>query len=814
MNPAVKTRRWWSYALPHVAALVLFAAVSAVFFYPQYDGKALRQGDMVRVNGVTRDIELHKELYGEHPQWAGRNFGGMPAYAIDMDYQGRVIKQAADRTYVLGMPAAYLFVAMAGFYLMLLLMGVNPWLAMVGGLGYGLSSYFVIIIAEGHLTKMLALAWAPPLIGALWYAYRRNRWLGAALAGLFGSIQISASHPQITYYFLWIAAALVVNEAVRAARGRLWASFGKTTAALLLAAGLAFGSNLIQLYYLNDYSKESTRSGSELTADRSEGPGASSGGGLDKEYATAWSYGKMETLNLLIPNLYGGANDFRQDGEVNQTLRNYQVPKDTYAQLYSYWGPQPYTKGPVYLGAALLFLALFALFLLPGRQTAWIAVVAGLAILLAWGKHFMWLSSLFLDYFPLYDKFRTVSTILVIVEWAVPLLAILGLQRLWSKEFDPRAAKRALFWSAGIAGGLCLLVWLLGPAFSSFEGVSDPEMGLPDDILGAMIGERAALMRADALRSLGYVALAAGLLWAWMAGKLKNAGFALGIGALVLIDLFTVDKRYASADDFRPKREALAIPKTEIDEQILQDTSNYRVANLATDLFQDANTSYYHRSVGGYHAAKLSRYQDLIKHHLSQGNAAVYDMLNAKYFIMSDRQQGGAVVQQNPNAAGNAWAVDSIRWVSGPDAEIAALGDGFDPHRTAVVDERFRAMVDPSVGPDSTASVTLTDYRVNRLTYHTSAARNTVAVFSEIYYPKGWSVTLDGVEAPYFRADYLLRAMVIPAGEHTLVFSFRAPHWDTLVAVTRLCSWLLIGGVLFLIGWTIYKPKRTPRTDE
>lgn len=792
-------------ALPHIVAGVVFAVVSALFFAPQYDGKALRQGDMVMMNGVTSDIQQHIDRYGEHPQWAGRNFGGMPSYLINMNYDGRWVKQTADRLYFLGQPAAWIFVAMAGFYLMLLLFGVDPWLSIVGGLGYGLSSYFIIIIGAGHITKMMALAWVAPMVGAVRYAYRRHRWLGAALAGLFAAVEISTSHPQITYYFLFVILALVINEFVVACREKALVRFGKTTAVLALAAALAVGANLVQLYYVAQHTPETTRGRSELTDSRPT-EAAKRTGGLDRDYITQWSYGKMETLDLLVPNLYGGGYDFAPDGEVARTLRKYDAPRGYERNISSYWGDQPGTDGPVYLGACLVFLAVFGMFVLRGRQKWWIAGVSVLAVFLAWGHNMQWFTDLFIDYFPMYNKFRTVSMILVIVEWAVPLLAVLGLAQLWTRDgADDVRWEQGLKWSLLIVGGLTLLIGLFGPMTGSLMRPNEAEISEP--LLAAMQEERAAMMRGDAFRSLLFVALAAGTVWLFVRNKIKRGWFVAALCGIVLCDLFPVDKRYVAEDDFLPKRQALAIPMTEADRLILQDTTDYRVANFTVNLFADATTSYYHRSVGGYHAAKLQRYQDLIERHLSRNNQAVYDMLNTRYFIVSG-EDGQPNAQWNPGACGSAWFVDSVAWVSGADEEIAGLTD-FDPHTTAVVDREFAGQLDGlPLEADSTAAIVLTEYRVNRQTYRTRRATEGVAVLSEIYYPKGWSAFLDGEPMPYFRADYVLRGIRVPAGEHTVEFRFEAPNFGPVVAVTRASSAILLLGTLGLLVGVFMRRRR------
>ncbi len=806
-------------ALPHAVALVLFALVSMLFFAPQYSGKALRQSDMVHYSGMARDAQQMQEESGVDPQWTGRMFGGMPTSLINMQYEGRVVKQAAEVAYFLGQPAALIFIAMAGFYLMLLLFGVNPWLAMAGGLGYGLSTFFIIIIGVGHVTQMMALGWAPPMVGAVFYAYRKRIWLGAALAGLFASVEISCSHPQITYYFLFVLVALVINEFVVAFKDKKLGRFGKATAALVLAAALAVGSNLVQLYNIADYGKDSIRSASELTT----GHTSEQTSGLDKDYATAWSYGKMESLDMFIPYLFGGGHNFSPGGQVDLTFKDmarqgYQVPRDAYAYYASYWGPQDFTEGPVYVGAVLVFLAVLALFLLKGREKWWIAAVSLLALLLAWGHHMMWLSSWFLDYFPMYNKFRTVSMILVIIEWSVPLLAVLGLQKLWEGGVDKKKFKNALLWALGLTGGVAVLVLLFGGVFGGFE--NGYETRFPEELRAAMAGERASMMRLDALRSLGWVVVAAGLVWLFYNGKLKKGLFVAGVTTAIFLDLFFVDRRFVSERDFQPKRTASVVPMTEADQLILQDTTNYRVANFAVPTFMDASTSYYHRSVGGYHGAKMRRYQELITRHMNpkepwmDKNVAVYSMLNAKYFILpnSESENGQPEVHLNPDAPGNAWFVRELLVVPGPDEEIAALDQGiFNPRRMAVVDKRYAREIASFVPAndttsfvhlpfDSTSTASLTGYQPNHLRYTTRSDSAGLVVFSEIYYPKGWTATLDGQPAPHFGVDYVLRAMVVPAGEHTIEFHYAAPHFATLVGITRTCSWILLIGALVLIA--------------
>lgn len=778
-------------ALPHIVALVVFAAVSAMFFAPQYRGEALRQGDMVQVGGMAQDIVEHQQQYGEHPGWAGRMFGGMPAYMVNMNYQGRWIKSIADLTYFLGQPAAFLFVAMAAFYLMLLLFGINAWLAMIGGLTWGLSTYFPIIIEAGHITKMMALAWIPPVVGGVYYAYRKNLWLGAAITGIFLSVEISTSHPQITYYFAFAVFALFVNELIRAFKAKTYKKFIVVSLVLAGAAMLAVGSNLVQLYYQADYAKDSNRGGSELKA--VEGVTTS---GLDKDYATAWSYGKAESFNMFIPNFEGGSSSggFAADGEVARALGKYQAAHIA-PQLPAYHGDQPFTSGPVYIGAVMVFLMVLGLFIVDGRKKWWIVAVSVLALLLAWGHNFMWFTSIFLDYFPLYNKFRTVSMILVILEWSVPLLAIFALQKLYNRDLAPEKFRKALTYSLVITGGFALFAALIVPNFMDFSAANDAAMGLPDDVVSAMQSERATLLTNDALRSLLFVVLTAAVVWLYYKEKIKTAVMVAAVALLTTVDLYQVDRRFVKTEDFRPRQQALAIQPTEANQQILQDKSDCRVADFTANPFASATASAFHRSVGGYHAAKLRRYQDVIDAHLSKQNMAVYDMLNTKYFI-TDKG-----VQVNDGAVGSAWFVENIRWVATPDEELAALGEDFVPNETAVVDKRFEnELKGIDIARDSGALIHLEDYKVNVLTYKYSSQSDGVVVFSEIYYPKGWKVFVDGNEKPYFRADYILRAMVVPAGEHTIEWKFEVPHFEAMTNLTRASSVAL----MLLLGFGFF----------
>ncbi len=812
--------------LPAAAALSLFFVVSAAYFAPQFRGEALPQHDVVQYEGMAHDITRMRLERGEDPQWTGGMFGGMPAYLINVAYPAQLVKRTAGQiTKILDTPAAFLFFAMTAMWLMLLMTGVDPWVGIVAALAYGLSTYLLLIIGAGHLTKMWALVYAPLMLGGTWMTLRGNIFYGAALTALFASLEIGANHPQIAYYFLLAMAALWINDAIVALREKRLRDFGLRTAALLGAGILAVASNFAPLWYTARHTKETIRGGSELTADTTE-----KRSGLDLDYATAWSYGRAETLNLLVPDFMGrdSGTTFSRNGEVASVTGELGL-RGAAQQLPAYWGTQPYTGGPTYLGAAALFLAALGLALARGRNKWWIAAICGLMILLAWGRNLMGLTEWAFRWLPGYNKFRTVSMTLVVVQWAVPMLGALALMRLWRDEIPRGRLLRAIGWAAGITGGLCLLLATTGGALFDFgrdqsaammtdqyhrifeaNGLQayidrgmDVEWG--ERTADAMATERAAMMRADAWRSLAMILLAAGCTLLFVRRKINRYVLVALLSGVMLLDLVPVDLRFLSSDDFVPARRRQIAP-TAADQAILADTTpGYRVINLTVSPFNDATTSYFHRSVGGYHGAKLARYQDLIDRYLSSLDKGVLDMLNTRYAIVPGNDgQPEAVFRDT--AFGAAWFVDSVVCAPTAQAEIDALGS-LDLRTTAVVATDTPL---PAAAPaDPAARIELTEYRPNYLKYEYSAPQEAVAIFSEIYYADGWSAFIDGEPAPYFRADYVLRAMLLPPGSHTVEWRFRAPHWTAVESATLAASLAILAAALTaLILWVI-KNKRT-----
>ncbi len=820
-------------ALPKAVALIVFALTAMLYFAPQYQGRVLPMHDIQQYRGMSRDIVESQQQFGVDPHWTGAMFGGMPAYLISVKYDSAIIKRLTKVFEFLGSPAALLFIAMTGFFLMLVMWGVNPWISIAPSLAYGLSTYLLLIIGAGHITKMVALAYAPLMLGAIFYTVRRNIWVGAAYTAFFASIEIGANHPQITYYFLLVAAAFWINELVQALKGHFPASgrflarlgqaianavkdkpfrhFAKATGLLLLAGALAVGSNLAPLWYVNLHSGDTIRGGSELAS-------AEKGGGLAIDYATAWSYGRTESFNMFIPDLMGGASDggFAPDGEVAGVLSRYNA-RGMATHLPGYWGDQPVTGGPTYIGAVIIFLAVMALMLVGRRDRWWIIAISVVALLLAWGRHLMWFTELAFDILPGYSKFRTVSMTLVILQWSLPFLAALGLGMLWNGEVDRKRAMKALRTAVCVAGGVALAFLVLGGTLFTFSGPSDAAMGLPDDILAAMHSERAAMLRGDSLRSLGLVLAAAALVWAFVAGKIKKAWLAVLLAGLVCLDLVPVDMRFLPQSKFVEAQSAEICP-SEADRQILSDTTlGYRVANLTVSTFNDATTSYFHRSVGGYHGAKMRRYQDVIDRYLSKMYMPVYDMLDTKYFIVPDKQSGEPVAQVNDGAFGPAWFVSGVVTAGTPDAEIDAVGR-IDLRTTAVVGGGFATMLPAGYetlpASDTLSHIALTEYRPNYLVYKYYSPAECVAVFSEIYYNKGWKSYVDGVETPHFCADYILRGMTLPAGEHTVEFRFDSPRFGQMSGLTFWFSAAIMLSVAAASVWKLFDERRRAKKDK
>ena len=805
-------------------AIALFFLLAILYCSPQMSGQVLIQHDVQQYDGMTKDILDNREATGEDAQWTGGMFGGMPAFLINVKYPSQAVKGTIGKVVkIMDTPASFLFFAMTAMWVAMLMFGLSPWVGLVAALAYGFSTYFLLIIGAGHITKMWALVYAPLMMAGAYYTLHRNMWVGGALTALFTSLEIGANHPQITYYFLIAMAAMWLSEGIFAWREKSLKTFAKRTGVLLAAGILGVGSNLSPLWQTMQHQKETIRGGSELVEKDAE----SGTDGLDLEYATAWSYGRAESLNMFVPDFMGGASTdtFAADGPVAESLKEFGL--EQMAQyLTRYRGAQPYTAGPTYLGAATIFLAIMALMLLPNRQRWWIVDASLFTLFMSWGNNLMWFTELLFDYLPGYNKFRTLSMALVVMQWTVPLLAAMGIARVVAEDMDPKRVKRALNWAVGICGGVLLVMIVGGRSLGDYGMQEGGDMlagqlremleqqggeeyikqGIHEQIAwraaSAMADERVEAMRADAWRSLLFVVLAAVAVAGYASRKVIKSAPALCcvLAVVVAADLINVDTRYLNHDSFVDAYSAKITP-TEADKLIMQDNDPaYRVLNLTVSPFNDATTSYFHRSVGGYHGAKLSRYQDMIDRHLSYLHEGALDMLNVRY-IIDDPSADGVFVRETANGA--AWMVQSVVRASSPQEEIELVGK-IDTKREAVMTDEYL----PENFNFSSGEIVLEEYRPNYLRYKASAEGNALVVFSEIFTKQGWTVKIDGEKARPLRADYILRAVELPAGEHTIEWSYRAPNWALVEGIALACSVVVLAAFLLTLIYLIRNARR------
>ena len=799
--------------------VALFLALSYGFVPQVLEGKIVNQSDISGYVGMSHEMnEWNKEHPDNPTYWTDSMFGGMPTTAISTQNGGDYTQWIYDLLLTGKRPATYLFIALLGAFLLFLAMGVSVPLAVAGAIAVAFCSYNFQIIQVGHNTKMQAIAFMPWVLAALVFTYRSKRkLLGAVLFGLALSLQIKANHQQITYYLAIMVLAYGVMELVQAIRSKEWKPFLVASALLLVLGGAGIATNVNKLLPLAKYTPNTMRGGSELTKDGANAKG------LDLDYATSWSYGWEELPNMMIPDFNGGSSSGAVNPDKSETIQllrraGQKNLKETAKALPLYWGPQPFTAGPMYMGAITIFLFILGLGLYKGREKWWLLAVTILAILMAVGSHFMAFTKLCFDILPLYNKFRTVSMALVVLQVALPLLGFVTLDRLMRGEYESRRIRKALCWAFGLTGGFCFVAWLAPGLFGSFTSASDAQM--QDVLVDALVKDRIALFRADSMRSFLLILASAGLLlWAFLpkgpakafAGFSRRQVAAVAVGLLVLVDLFAVGKRYLNADHFTtPKDFNQPFAQRPVDKMILADDDpQYRVLDLTVNVFNSSVPSYHHKNVGGYSPAKLQRYQDLIEHYLTgeingiykQLNTAeeledveawmatgtpVLNALNTRYVILD----GNYSPLVNEAALGAAWFVDSVVEASSPDEEIALVG---------AVDLRHQAVVtDPvSAAPGaSTDLIEMTSYAPNELHYRYSASAPRLAVFSEIWYPDGWHATVDGEPIGLLRADWTLRAALLPAGEHELVMTFLPESYRVGALVSAIAS---LGLLLLLV---------------
>ena len=820
--------------LPDIFVVALFTVISlAYFLVPVMQGKILYRHDSSAGRGMRHEITQYVERTGEVSRWTNSLFGGMPTYQIAPSYDSKKVMEVAVDAYHLWLPENvwFLFVYLIGFYIMLRAFDFRRSLAALGSILWAFSSYFLIIIAAGHLWKVFALAYLPPMIGGIVLAYRGKYMKGLLATAIFTAFEINANHIQMTYYFLFVILFMVIAFLVDAIRNRQLARFWKASAVCVVAALIGVAMNASNLYHTWEYQKQSMRGKSELVKKNSANQTDS---GLERDYITQWSYGIGETWTLLVPNAKGGASvPMIQNSIVRENANP--MYEQIYQQLGQYWGEQPGTSGPVYVGAFVCMLFIFSLFIVRGPMKWALLAATILSILLSWGRNFMPFTDFFIDYIPMYSKFRTVASILVVAEFTIPLLAMMALKRIVEEKDVLRDNMKWLYLSLAMTAGVAAVMAVTGGM--GFDFVSSAERQAlsqfpPEDLnplLADITNVRQMIFTADCWRTVVIIVIGTLLLLFYKAGKLKPLYMLGGIFVLCLVDMWQVDKRYLNDGMFVPRSERDTPPEmSETDRMILEDKSlDYRVLNFSTNTFNENETSYFHKSVGGYHPAKLRRYQELIEAYISpemrkameaiaknggdmaavDGNAVypVLNMLNTKYFIMP-LQGGDTAPIENPYACGNAWFVNKVSFVDNANEELATVGK-IDVRHEAVADKKFQQTLGASTTNDSTATVTLKSYEPDRLVYDVKSTNGGVLVFSEIYYP-GWTATIDGNDVPVGRVNYVLRALNMKPGNHKVELTFKP---KTVVMTERIANTASAILVIILVAVTIaaYRKRRT-----
>jgi len=812
------------YALP----VVLLLITSSIYFLPVFEGKVVQQSDIIHFKGMSKEIVDFKKATGEATLWTSTMFSGMPTYLIVTLYQGNFAKKIIDIVLKIPRPLSYHLLFLSLFYLMLILLGINPWLSLAGSMAYGFTSFFFVIFEAGHNSKSLTITFISLLVAGVLLAYKNRYLVGALISVLALSWMIAANHLQMTYYAGIMIMLIALVYFIYAVREKAIVPFLKSSGILAAAALLAIGMNLSTLWPIYEYSKDTIRGKSELTNDLHK-----KSDGLDKDYILDYSYDVGEALTAFIPRLKGGSmmEPLGEKSHVYELLargQNKQNALQIANSLPLYWGSQPIAGGPFYFGAVLCFLFVFGLFIVKGKDKWWIVAVVVVSFALSLGKYFPSLSNLMIDYFPLYNKFRDVKNIIVIQEFAMAFMGILAVHAVYKREVGDKQFNKALLYSFSIAGGLALILAVMPGIAGSFAAASDARLaqaGWPEQLIDALHADRKMVVQTDAFRTFIFVALAAGVLWAFWKKKLK-AEYALVLWiVLILADMWPTNKRYLNNDNFvSPRKMENPYTMSKADEVILQDkTLSYRVLNLTVNPFTDASTSYFHKSIGGYHAAKLKRYQELIDFQISPeiqkiastlnkglspdqlgvlfNNAPVLKMLDTKYLIVNPN---GAPVR-DPAALGNAWFVGNYEIVENADAEIDAL-TGFNPADKAVIDKRFEQYVSGKTYQKN-GSIELEVSDPNYLKYAFHSDSEQLTVFSEIYYDKGWDAYIDGKKVPYFRANYVLRAMTVPAGTHTIEFKFEPRSYLTGNKISYISSVIFVLLALAYLGFYLKKSK-------
>ena len=795
--------------LPHLVVFVLFIVASLAYFNPVLQGKKIFQSDIVQYTGMAKQQNDFRNETGEETYWTDAAFGGMPTYQLGAKYPNNYIKQLDLAIRFLPRPADYLFLYFIGMYILFLVLKVDYKLAFLGALAFGFSTYLIIILGVGHNAKAHAIAYMPFVLSGIFLTFRAKYLWGFLLLTVSMALELVANHFQMTYYLMLLVVIIGIVYLIDAFKKKLLPHYFKAVGIMVAGVLLAVGLNATNILSTKEYADTSTRGKTELTIN-ADGTPKDNKTGLDYDYITEYSYGRLESFNLFIPRFMGGSSteEFPKDSKTVESLMRMGASSEeanqVLGQIPMYWGDQTFVGAPAYVGAIIIFLSVLALFLIRGRLKWWVFSAFVLTLLLSWGKNFSGLTEFFIDYVPMYDKFRAVSSIQVIIELILPILAIVGLHKFFSHFENEEEKKKALLYSTGIVGGLTLIFILFKSALFDFASPYDSyfrdEMGLP--FLEAIREDRMSLFTSDAIRSLIFVVLTAAVLWFFMKGKLKK-GFAIAaLSVLMIIDLVGVDRRYVNEDAFaQAKLVDEPFQMNGADEQILKDEGHYRVYDATTNAFNSGRASYYHNALGGYHAAKPGRMQDLFEFYISKGNIGILNMMNVRY-IITQTKNGGPVAQRNPYANGDAWFVENVLPAENANEEIQLL-DSLDTKKTAIISKEFISKI-PSqkIERDSTATIELFSHQPNKLVYETSTKSPQLAIFSEVYYPKGWNAYINGKPAEYFRADYLLRAMVIPSGNNKIEFIFEPkviPTGSTISLASSIVFLLIFVSGLYFV---------------
>ncbi len=856
----IKLIKIFKSSLPHIVAILGFLIISYIYFLPASQGKILHGTDNISAKSQQGEIVPYVSLTGEYVAWTNAAFAGMPAYTIwILDEVPLYVITKIINFFTSGGVISYLFIAMLSFYIFLLSYGVNPWISILGSIAYAFSSHFIVIIGAGHVTKVLALAYMPGVIAGIYLVFKQKKYfLGAIVLSIFLAMEIGTRHYQIVYYTIFIVLAMGLHYLIAAIQAKTLPHFLKGMGILMIGAIIAGLTSTSAIWTTQEYAKYSARGNSILTSPDNNSQIETNAGGLDFEYATQWSYGIGETFNLLIPNFRGGSSigQLSEKSEIYKlySQSNRAQAKQIIKQVPLYWGTQPHTEGPVYMGALVIFLFVFAMFFIKDKEKWWIFGISVLAIMLSWGYHFEVFNRFIFNYLPLYDKFRAVTTTLFILQFTIPLLGILAISKM-IKGFDKSEAIKALKWSLAIVGGISVVFVLFPSLAGSYTGPNDAGYLENQTFMQALIADRQSILKADAIRSLLYVLSGAFVLILFIYKKINKTILGVVLGILILLDLAVLDRRFISYDDFNSVRatqntfnpttadlsiynQEMLIPEVSNGVRNFLDkyktsavinthehsgllalnlTTDYKVLNVAGGIdFSDAKTSYFHKSLSGYSPAKLRRYQDIIDRRvletqirnyasnlqsgLNVNSYSLLNMLNTKYVIFNYDQPAF----HNKNALGNAWFVKSIKWVDNSDEEFKYMTE-VDPLNEAAVNIEFRDNGLDNLGFDQSGIIKLVNYKPHHLTYETSTKEKMLAVFSEIYYPKGWCVYIDGELVDYIRANYLFRALAIPAGTHKIEFKFEPQSYLLGNLINGISSYLLLISLILYFGVKLFK---------